>query len=592
MASTPYVARLERPVRGVKEVFVRTRAMTFIVLFVTVVGVSLSGELDPEDLRFAPGTKSVLDWSPVPGAEAYGIDSHTIPNFGSNDCAATGIAETTFVFEPTPAPGQALGISISGQRRNPSNGEFATSGSCPWVVFVDPHATGLNSGMNWRDAYTSVETALLAAIDGSPYDPYDPVEFNVEFWISGPIVESVEVQPAFPRRPTLSLSLLGGFSGWEWSVSQRAPVYGPTSWSGGLSFSQNQVRILLDGFNFEVGSRITTRGTGDGQTPRLEVRRCSLFSTEVSVLTEDHAAPLAVTRSTLLDSNVSVNAYTPVDDTMFGDHRLQITRNHFVRSTLHVNMSVWATGGGMNGLYLVDIQQNRFEDSPVPISFRSDLNEGGHDYLEVAGKIASNVFVNAAEAAIQSWNFLQHFGSVVPPREVIFDPEIINNTALGCARFLRLQVESRPNWLWGYDPNSRNRCQPRLINNIIDNATVAGIDERPDDETIGESTDPISLNNVFWRSPVLLIDEGTTPIDNVGDLNDIAECSANSIFDPLFTNASTGDIHLLPDSPAIDRGLECPVDGMDIDGRSRVVDGDGDGNATCDLGADEYEPAQ
>ncbi|MFC1877976.1 right-handed parallel beta-helix repeat-containing protein [Thermodesulfobacteriota bacterium] len=51
-----------------------------------------------------------------------------------------------------------------------------------------------------------------------------------------------------------------------------------------------------------------------------------------------------------------------------------------------------------------------------------------------------------------------------------------------------------------------------------------------------------------------------------------------------------GDLHLQPSSPCIDSGRNAAVIGVteDIDGDNRVVDGDGDGVATVDMGADEY----
>jgi len=60
--------------------------------------------------------------------------------------------------------------------------------------------------------------------------------------------------------------------------------------------------------------------------------------------------------------------------------------------------------------------------------------------------------------------------------------------------------------------------------------------------------------------------------------------------DPLFANALAGDFHLLKDSPCIDAGfnsaLSIPV--SDFEGDDRIMDGNGDGTATVDMGSDEY----
>ena len=63
--------------------------------------------------------------------------------------------------------------------------------------------------------------------------------------------------------------------------------------------------------------------------------------------------------------------------------------------------------------------------------------------------------------------------------------------------------------------------------------------------------------------------------------------NGNISADPLFVSATGGDFHLQPSSPAIDAGESTGVPTVDIDGDSRPVDGDGDGVARVDMGADE-----
>jgi uncharacterized repeat protein (TIGR01451 family) len=67
---------------------------------------------------------------------------------------------------------------------------------------------------------------------------------------------------------------------------------------------------------------------------------------------------------------------------------------------------------------------------------------------------------------------------------------------------------------------------------------------------------------------------------------------ANDILnqDPLFVNVAAGDFSLTSSSPAIDTGKNGPCPIIDHRGVSRPVDGDGDGTATCDIGAFEAIP--
>jgi hypothetical protein len=60
--------------------------------------------------------------------------------------------------------------------------------------------------------------------------------------------------------------------------------------------------------------------------------------------------------------------------------------------------------------------------------------------------------------------------------------------------------------------------------------------------------------------------------------------------DPLFVDPDTADYHLRPESPCIDAGDNSAPDlpPADIDGDGRVLDGDCDGVAVVDIGADEF----
>lgn len=81
------------------------------------------------------------------------------------------------------------------------------------------------------------------------------------------------------------------------------------------------------------------------------------------------------------------------------------------------------------------------------------------------------------------------------------------------------------------------------------------------------------------------------PVQAGGILNWL---DGNLTSDPMFVSAASGDWRLMDGSPCIDAGddIAVPADVThDLDGNSRVVDGDGDGAAIVDLGAYEARAA-
>ena len=60
--------------------------------------------------------------------------------------------------------------------------------------------------------------------------------------------------------------------------------------------------------------------------------------------------------------------------------------------------------------------------------------------------------------------------------------------------------------------------------------------------------------------------------------------------DPMFVDVFTGDYHLLPVSPCVDKGTSEGAPIADFEGDMRGADGNGDGVADPDMGADEAQP--
>jgi hypothetical protein len=159
-------------------------------------------------------------------------------------------------------------------------------------------------------------------------------------------------------------------------------------------------------------------------------------------------------------------------------------------------------------------------------------------------------------------------------------------------------------------------------NTIIDNETLSTSTTVPGGFDVGVGTGLDAFNNIFWGN---LSPNGPADLDVVyydpagigtGFNNDYGEMggswhveAGNQNVDPGFVSRGfwqvegpaidspddvwvAGDSHLGPDSPCIDTGSDAaPGPGVlpaeDFEGDPRIVDGDGDGLAVVDIGADE-----
>ena len=442
------------------------------------------------------------------------------------------------------------------------------------VIYVDKAATGSEDGSSWSDAYTQLQDALGSASSGD------------EVWVaSGVYTPGAFLTSTFVVTP--GVALYGGFAGTETSRNQRdwktnltilsgdidgndvntdgnfiaetaSDIVGDNAyhvlWLDGVTGDTITKTTVVDGFTITAGSAVSSYphefGGGLYCNGRGSSNECS---------------------PTLANLTFSGNWANTYGGGMYSDGRNNGVCNASLTNITFRGNSSGTCGGGMHN------RGNGGEISPnlVNVSFvgnQADYGGGGlfndgNGTGESSPTLVNVLFSgNQAEYGGGMYNYGAWSGGESSPK-------LINVTFSG----------NYADYGGGmYNSAQNGSSSPEMINVIVWGNKASGSGNQ--------------LYN-FYASPVLsytLIQSGTNDIYN--DNSTVTYGADILTVDPQFvapitaTAAPTtaGNYHLLISSLAVDAGCNTGVTiTLDLDGNPRNADGNGDGNATVDMGAFE-----
>ena len=481
------------------------------------------------------------------------------------------------------------------------------------VLHVKADAGGANNGASWTDAFRDLQAALTAARAGmsSPAAEDDVAEI----WVAAGVYQpSATGDPSASFQLVENTSLYGGFAGVETKLSQRAdlPMFQGSVLTADLQNNDDSTTVpdpladnthhickagftvtagtILDGFAISggIGSTAIPWGSAilcDG-TPTL---RNLLFRKNhagaLAYSAPSPARPLAIVDSLFLENTANstvASGGAVVGGVKGASCHFVFTGCQFIRNTAAaVGGAMWVRGNLSLERCLFRLNETTAEPASstggaiAVFDGAADINRCEFRQ-NAAGKSGGAISDGSKSTEITQSVFWDNHCRSLDSRGGAID-----YSPLG-APVLHITQSS-------FGENSVTNSGNARIPNAI----------RADESVLVE-------NSILWDSlsgtadqirsdgaPSIVVRTSCLPEAGnygVGNLN----------MNPLYLSATSGNLRLQAGSPCIDQGnnfidSQPTVPGfqllpdIDIDGRWRVMDGDGDGTATVDMGAYEAD---
>ena len=557
---------------------------------------SALADLDVPTLSLEPGPVTTITWSTAPDATSYGLYRGTIAPSGfppqyDHRCLATELPAAVAEDSGLPRPGEAFYYLVTGLARNEeqqivagsvgrdSAGRLRPEGpvtTCGQRLFVDPAAGGAGDGRTWADAFTTVNAAIHA---------HEAEARGLELWVRGTVSDRIEVPNRWEKR---GYAILGGFAGTESRAWERSPADHPTRLSGieshPLVRCGEGCALLLDGL--ELAGPSSPVRIYHSAYSRLEMR--DVRSAAPVEFGAGNWGPWERGVLEIVDSEVAVpsgRALRVFAYEQWEAHVLLLRSRFSGGGDATIEIEAWA--GQTKAVIDAEIESCRIEGSTHGI-WADSWNFSSRYYgATIRLRLVSSVVLGSSGHSVRldvRQQGEQFYEGAAP---TTLDALLVGNTIHGGGGTGVACSASRET----ADPRAIARCRVELWDNLITGHAAYGVSETASAPGGEVSAQSLLVGNGFFDNGDAYLRNGSEVFATGDAVNACAGARDNFEADPLYADAPAGNLHLASGSTAIDRGhLDSPSPAVcDVDGDPRSLDGDGDGRAVPDVGADEVQ---
>jgi uncharacterized repeat protein (TIGR01451 family) len=388
--------------------------------------------------------------------------------------------------------------------------------------------------------------------------PYPSIQAAIDAASSGDTIKVAQGTYYENLFVTKTIILLGGYSTSDWNT--QGPASSTIINGSGNSVIQVYSNATIDNFTITGGSGYPrddyTMGGG------ILIWRCAptISNNIIQGNSANWGGGINISSSAaagqpqILHNTISGNTATSVPPWGWGGGIAVNDTSPTIRdNTISTNTAYW--GGGLLLWHSVaTIEDNTITDNRA----QGGEGVGGAFFIEEAAPIIKNNVIARNTAQLYGDGL---YIKLPDPLHSGSQAQIINNTIVA-NKYSESGIHE--------GILVRDGISPIIRNNIIA-LNSYGIRAYP----YGSSVYPVLSNNDVWGN-------------SVADYSNLSPGTGDISADPLFVNQSGGDYHLQRGSPCIDAGTSSDAPNTDFDGDPRPLDGDGNGSAQYDIGADEY----